>query len=747
MRSPWMATALIALALIARAAVAGSLMGFTSEGSKAERERETSLVAALSSEDQLEWMRKLSARPHHVGSPYGKANAEYIARLFRDWGFDVTTEVYDILLPVPTTRSLEMVAPEAFTASLRERTLEEDPSTAVREELLPPYNAFSVGGDVEGELVFVNFGTPQDYEELERYGVDVAGRIVIVKYGGSWRGIKPKVAAEHGAIATLIYSDPADDGYARGDVYPKGAFKPETGVQRGAVMDLPLRAGDVLTPDVGARRHAKRLELDQVETLTKIPVLPISYADALPLLRAMGGPVSPAGWRGALPITYHLGPGPARVRLKLHFDWQRVPAYDVIARLQGASRPEQWIIRGNHHDAWNHGAADPISGLAALLSEAKAMGALARGGTRPERTVIYAVWDAEEPGLIGSTEWVEDHARTLDASAVVYLNSDGNSRGFVHAGGAHTLEKFLNEVLRDVKDPETGQSVAKRLKARLLIGNDKDLRKEAKERADLRLAPLGSGSDYTPFLQHLGIASINLGFGGEGPGGSYHTLYDTFEHYTRFRDPGLVYGVALAEVNGRATLRLANAQVLPFEFTALADSIGKYVEELEKLADDMREETERQNAMIEDGTYELALDPTKPPWPPQAKPRVPHFNFAPLENASERLQRSANAYDEVRGQALALNARARTRIDQGLYTSERLLTRAQGLPGRPWYRHHVYAPGFYTGYGVKTIPGVREAIEEREYEQVEQQIEIAAAVLERFAARIDEIVSMISPEP
>ena len=741
------ALALFLLALPTAAASEETLMGFDVNRSDAERKREERFIASLSAQDQLEWMRKLSARPHHVGSPYGKENAEYIAALFRAWGFDVEMEVYDILLPVPTIRSLAMTEPEAFTASLRERSLEEDPSTSVREELLPPYNAFSVDGDVVGELVFVNYGTPEDYEELARYGIDVADKIVIAKYGGSWRGIKPKVAAEHGAIGTLIYSDPADDGYARGDVYPRGPFKHESGVQRGAVMDLPLRPGDVLTPYVGARSRARRLDLDEVETFTSIPVLPISYADALPLLRAIGGPVSPHKWRGALPITYHLGPGPARVHLKVEFDWQRVPAYDVIAKLPGTTYPDQWVVRGNHHDGWNHGAADPVSGLAALLSEAKAIGALARAGEPPARTLVYAAWDAEEPGLIGSTEWAEDHRKVLDRSAVAYLNTDGNSRGFVGARGSHTLEKFLNQVLSDVVDPQTGESVAKRRKARMLTSSDKDLRREAKERKDLRLAPLGSGSDYTPFLQHLGIASLNLGFGGEGPGGSYHTLYDTFEHYTRFRDPGLVYGVALAELNGRAVLRLANAPVLPFEFTAFAESVGTYVEELTKLADGMREETERENTMIEDGTYELALDPTKPPGPPQPKQRVPHFNFAPLQNALAQLERSANAFDEARVRMLGLDADARENINRLLYTSERLLIREEGLPGRPWYRHYIYAPGFYTGYGVKTIPGVREAIEEREYDQVEGQIEIAGAVLGRFAERIDEVVSLIPPEP
>ena len=472
---------------------------------------------------------------------------------------------------------------------------------------------------------------------------------------------------------------------------------------------------------------------------TKIPVLPISYRDALPLLSAMGGEVVPAEWRNALPITYHLGPGPAKVRLKAEFDWNMVMAYNVIARLEGSEYPDEWVIRGNHHDGWNHGASDPLSGQVAMLAEAKAVAELARAGHRPLRTIIYGAWDAEEPGLIGSTEWAEDHADELKEHAVAYLNTDGSSRGFLGIGGSHVLERYLNQVADEVDDPRTEISLKERSRANRKINGDEKARAEAKNRSDLRISPLGSGSDYTPFLQHLGIASVNVGFGGEASDGSYHTLYDTYEHFTKFRDPGLVYGATLAKVAGRATLRLANAPRLPFDFKGLADNVALYVSELEELADGMREKTSAENQLIADGTYAVAMNPYKTFGPPLEKDPVPHFNFAPLKNALARLQEAANDFDEAAVESDA----ASEEVNKLLYTSERLLTRDAGLDGRPWYKHHIYAPGFYTGYGVKTIPGVREAIEQREYDKVGPQIDIAADVLNGMADRITELTEML----
>lgn len=714
-----------------------NLIGFSTADHNTQLALERQFDAHISAEDISGWTEHLSRHPHHPGSKYSRPNAEYLSVLFTQWGFATEIETYEIVLPTPTIRSVELVAPVYFKASLIEDIVEDDISTRARDEVVPPYNAFSRDGEVEAELVFVNYGIPEDYETLARYGIEVRGKIAIAKYGKSWRGIKPKLAAEHGAVGTLIYSDPGDDGYAAGDVYPKGPFKNASAVQRGSVMDMPTYTGDVQTPGRAAKGRVRRIALDEVEVITKIPVLPISYADAQPLLAALDGAVVPAAWRGGLPITYHFGPGPARVRMKAEFDWQMIEIYNVIARMPGSEYPDQWVIRGNHHDAWNHGAADPISGLAALLAEARAVGRLAEAGSPPKRTIIYAAWDAEEPGLIGSTEWAEDHAKTLEKQAVAYVNTDGNSRGFLFAGGSHTLESFFDQISTAVVDPQTGVSLDKRRRAFIRVNGTEEQRADLKAKGTVRLAPLGSGSDYTPFLQHLGIASANFAFGGEGAGGSYHTLYDTYAHYAKFRDPGFEYGAALAKTTGRATLRLANAEILPFRFVALVENMAKYLEEIEALAFKQRDDAERVNQQLVDQVHVLVLDQRKTLTAPAAELEVPHFNFAPLKNALAELKSVALSTDEQLDQALSKDGVEE--LNRLLYQSERALTREQGLPGRPWYRHQIYAPGFYTGYGVKTLPRVREAIEAEHYDEVDEAISETADVLRDFSQYLERI--------
>lgn len=728
---------------------AAPLLGFSAERSAAQRELEKRFDAQLRAEDLRTWMHELAARPHHVGSPHGKANAERMAALFRSWGFDTQIEEFQVLFPTPKLRRLEMVAPTRFTAALAEPAIPEDPHSSQTAEQLPAYNAYSVDGDVTGELVYVNYGVPRDYEELERRGIDVRGKIVLARYGGSWRGIKPKVAAERGAVGCLIYSDPRDDGYAQGDAYPKGGWRPEHGVQRGSVSDMPLYPGDPLTPGVGATKDARRLEREKAPTLTKIPVLPISYADALPLLQAMGGPLAPEGWRGALATPYRLGPGPAKVRLQLQFDWKLAPAYDVIARLEGAERPDQWILRGNHHDAWVNGAADPVSGMVAELAEARALGELVKQGWRPKRTLVYAAWDAEEPGLLGSVEWAEAHAELLRKHAVVYINSDSNSRGYLEAGGSHTLETLVNQVAREVQDPLKKVSVAERLQASQIFNGSPEDRKEVRDRRAFRIYPLGSGSDYTPFLQHLGIASLNIGFGGEEEYGQYHSIYDTVAHYERFMDPTYEYGVALARTVGRLVLRLADADVLPFETGRFTSTVSRYVDEVSRLADTMREETAERNRRVEDRIF-WAVDNPAGTWvQPKAQEPVPYLNFAPLRNAVATLEASTRAYERALERATAdgkaLPADTQKRLDAILMNLERALTRKEGLPRRPWYVHHIYAPGFYTGYGVKTLPGVREAIEERQWKEAGEQIEVTAGVIQSFAREVDRATALLGP--
>ncbi len=727
----------------------GSMAGFDAGGARAERALESKLDAAVSASDLKGWLEHLAAHPHHVGSPYDKANADYLADLFRSWGFDTQIERFDVLFPTPITRVVEMTAPTHYVARLAEPTLPDDPTSGQTAEQLPTYNAYSGNGDVTAPIVYVNYGIPADYDELARRGVDVQGKIVLARYGGSWRGIKPKVAAEHGAVGCLIYSDPKDDGYFEGDVYPKGAWRMEWGAQRGSVADMPVYAGDPLTPGVGATPDAKRLSLADATTLMKIPVQPISYGDARPLLEALGGPVAPEHWRGALPLTYHIGPGPATVHLELQFDFSQRPIYDVIARLAGRERPDEWVIRGNHHDAWVNGADDPVSGLVAMLAEAKAVGGLAATGWRPRRTIVYAAWDGEEPGLLGSTEWVETHAAELEQKAVVYVNTDSNGRGFLGMGGSHGLEHFVNEVARSVVDPETKVSVAERARAlRLERAADAEERKAIRENTDLRLSALGSGSDYTPFLQHLGVPSLNLGFGGEDGGGSYHSIFDSIAHVERFGDPGFVYGVTMAQFGGRAVLRLANAAWLPVSARPLSDTIGRYVREVLTLEEAERDKVAERNLELKERTLQLAADPTKTYVPPPAEPPVPFLNLVPLQNAAARLRAAAERFDTAvadgANQTRLADEAVTGRLDAALAGLDRALTSPDGLPRRPWFRHQIYAPGYYTGYGVKTLPGVREAIEQHHWPEAEAQAVRTAGAIDRAADLLDRATGIVT---
>ncbi len=705
------------------------LRGYSPASAKVQREWEQKFRAIPDPVRLRESMRRLSLRPHHLGSPYGKENAEWMRAQFISYGWDASIERFDVLFPTPIERVLEMVAPTRFVARLEEPTVKEDPSTSQKSEQLPTYNAYSADGDVTAPLVYVNYGVPDDYETLERQGISVKGAIVIARYGGSWRGIKPKVAYEHGAVGCLIYSDPRDDGFAAGETFPGGPFRPKDGVQRGSVMDMPLYAGDPLTPGAGAVEGTVRLARERATTLMKIPVLPISYADAQPLLAALDGPVAPPAWRGGLPITYRLGPGRARVHLKLRFDWTLKPLYNVIARIPGSTWPNEWVVRGNHHDGWVNGAEDPISGMIAELEEARAMGELLKQGWRPKRTIVYAAWDGEEQGLIGSTEWVEQHQAELRQKAVFYLNTDGNGRGMLGAGGSHALERFVNEVTRDIQDPEAKVPVSQRLRASRIVEGVSD----ARTRSDLRISALGSGSDFTPFLQHAGIPTLNIGFGGEDDGGIYHSIYDTFYWFTHFSDTSFMYGRALAQVAGTMVMRIANAELLPHEFENFNETTRGYVGELKTLRDNVAKRIEETNKQIAEGTFAIVDDPRRPLRPPKAEAPAPFLNFAPLENATDAIARAATRFEKAYGAAASAGAPAASleQVNALLRRSDQELLLPEGLPKRPWYRHSLYAPGYYTGYGVKTVPGVREAIEQKDWALAEVEIGRASAALMR----------------
>ena len=712
--------------------IAQQFTGF--KNTDAQKKLEANFDNQLSAKRIGENIKLMSSVPHHIGSVGGKFVAEEIAKQFKAAGWDTKIVTYQLLFPTPITRVLEMKGATNFKALLKEPALKED-ATSGQADQLPTYNCWSADGDVNAELVFVNYGLPEDYETLAKYGIDVKGKIVIAKYGRSWRGIKPKVAQEHGAIGCLIYSDPQDDGYGAGDVYPAGPFKNKYGVQRGSIMDMVIYPGDPSTPNYASVDGAPRVDHNDAENLLKIPVLPISYSDAAPLLQDMAGPVAPKSWRGGLPFTYHIGPSKSKVHLKLDFDWKLRPAHNVIAMIQGSQYPDQWVIRGNHHDAWVNGANDPVSGMAAELEEAQAIGALVKSGWKPKRTLVYCAWDAEEEGLMGSVEWVEEHAASLQAKAVAYINSDGNGRGFLGAEGSHAFTGLITDISKSIQDPQTGVTIFERQRAsRATEAATTSAKKEILNSTTYPLGAMGSGSDYSSFIQHVGVPSLNIGFGGENEGGEYHSIYDSYDHYSKYKDPGFAYGVTLAQTAGRAALRLSEADALPFDFTALHKTVKGYINELMNNVEQMREKAKVENELVNTKAYAVAADPTEGLKIPTIVADVPYIDFASILNALTRLEKSAQQVEQIKANADAQKLAA---INAKIYAAEQSLLMTNGLPRRPWYKHSLYAPGFYTGYGVKTIPGVREAIEQKDWSETRTQIEEVAAAINRLATYLE----------
>jgi N-acetylated-alpha-linked acidic dipeptidase len=710
------------------------MLGF--KNSDAQTKIEKDFDAQLSAKRIGQNIKLLSSVPHHLGTAGGKFVADEIVKVFKESGWDTKIETYQLMFPTPITRVLEMSGATNFKALLKEPALKED-ATSGQADQLPTYNCWSADGDVNASLVFVNYGLPEDYETLAKYGIDVKGKIVIAKYGRSWRGIKPKVAQEHGAIGCLIYSDPADDGYGAGEAYPVGAFKTEHTVQRGSIMDMVIYPGDPTTPNIASTANAPRVDHNDAQNLLKIPVLPISYHDATPLLKDMAGPVAPPEWRGGLPFVYHIGPSKSSVHLKLAFEWKQRPGLDVIATIKGTEFPDQWVIRGNHHDAWVNGANDPISGMAAELDEAIAIGGLLKQGWRPKRTLVYCAWDAEEPGLMGSTEWVEDHAKELQTKAVAYINSDGNGRGFLGVEGSHALSPFITEISKSVIDPQTGATVFERHKAnRATNATSLKSKKEIFESTNYPLGAMGSGSDYSSFIQHLGVPSLNIGYGGEDPGGEYHSIYDSYDHYSRFKDTEFKYGVALAQTAGRAALRLAEADALPFDFTSLQKTVKGYITELMSAVDNLREKATIENELINNKAYVLAADPTEKLTTPKTLSEVPFIDFSSILNALNNLEKASYRVEKIKATA---DAKQIANINAKIFTAEQTLLTPNGLPRRPWFKHSLYAPGFYTGYGVKTVPGVREAIEQKNWTETTEQIKEVANALNKLSSYLDSL--------
>jgi N-acetylated-alpha-linked acidic dipeptidase len=693
------------------------LRGFSVASSASELERERMFQAMPDAKLAEADFDVMTAEPHHTGSPYEIKLADYVADRFKTFGFDVSRDEYSVLLPWPGERRLDIVGPDPVKLEVEEEKIRGD-QWADMPGILPAYNAYSPSGDVTGEIVYVNFGIPSDYDTLQKLGIDVKGKIVLARYGGSWRGIKPKVAAEHGAVACLIYSDPHEDGYFQGDVYPDGPFRGWGMIQRGSVMDMPRYPGDPSTPDRPSKPGVARIPMDQIKTFSPIPVQPLAYRDGVELLKRLKGPVAPEAWRGALPITYHVGPGPASVHVKLQMDYAQRRVINVVGRIAGRESPDEWVIVGSHRDAWTFGASDSVSGHVSMMSVARAFSDMMKAGWRPRRTLIFVSWDGEEQGLLGSTEWVEEFATELRAKAAVYVNRDAGAGGLnFNSSAVHSLTPFVHELAQSIRPAGESKTLYEAWLARVREQAPKQEGQPppAETITTPPVGALGSGSDYTAFLDHVGITSLDMGLNGTGGDGTYHSTYDNPSWFKKYIDPQFKYSVLAAQVTGVALLRLVDAEVLPFDYESYGRQILEYVNEIEQQA-------------------------TKASTP-EAKNDAKKIDFRGLKAAAESFAKAGadlrHRADEVVLQSDSSQAAARLTairdINHRLMMAERDLIEPQGLPDRPWFRHVIYAPGLYTGYGVKTIPGVREAVDAGNHARAADQAAIVIRALQRAA--------------
>ncbi|HMD36586.1 MAG TPA: transferrin receptor-like dimerization domain-containing protein [Vicinamibacterales bacterium] len=682
------------------------LLGFSSTSSAAELDREKQFMALPSAKANEADFDVMTAEPHHVGSPYEIKLADYVAGEMRAAGLETTKYEYGVLVPWPGERTIEVVSPDPVKLEVDEETLRGD-AWAAMPGILPAYNAYSPSGDVTADVVYVNFGVPADYETLATMGVDVKGKIVIARYGGSWRGIKPKVGAEHGAVGCIIYSDPHEDGYFQGDVYPDGPWRGWGMIQRGSVMDMPRYPGDPSTPDRPSKPGVERIPTDRIPTFSPIPVQPMSYRDASQILRRLKGAVTPGEWRGSLPMTYHAGPGPAKVHMRLQMDYGQRRLINVVGRLTGSVAPDEWIIVGSHRDAWVFGASDSVSGHVSMMAAARAFGEMARRGWRPRRSILFVSWDGEEPGLLGSTEWVEDLANDLKAHAAIYVNRDAGAGGTTFNGSAvHSLTPFLYEIARSVP---TGGAKGQTLYDTWLARTREQASRDRRPAAAPNVGALGSGSDYTAFLDYIGVASADVGLSGTGGDGTYHSTYDHPGWFKKYIDPEFKFSVVASQMTGVMLLRLADAELLPLDYESYGRQILDYVNEIEKEA--------------------VKASPQK----------AKTVDFAGLAAAAAEFTK-AGARLRVRGEsALSKSSDAQTLADlnRRLMTTEREFIEPSGLPDRPWFRHVIYAPGLYTGYGVKTIPGVREAIDAGNFARAAEQAQIVIRALRRATKTLE----------
>ncbi len=690
---------------------ASSIVGFRNADD--ENATESKFLAAPDSKLASQHLKTLTQAPHIAGSAEDKATADYVAARFRDAGLETEIVEYKVWLNYPGEISVDLTAPSGVT--MHGPTREHVSSDPYQDDprVVTPYNGMSPSGDVEADIVYANYGSPADFDKLHDLGVDVRGKLALVRYGENFRGVKTFVAQERGAAGVIIYSDPADDGWKKGDKYPKGPWRPDTGVQRGSIGYMFEFPGDPTTPaiaSVPSIPEEKRTSPDNSAQLPKIPTTPISYHDAWPLLENLAGPESPREWQGALPFTYHVGPGPARVKMHLKQDYQYRTIWDVIGRFRGSQLPDEWVVAGNHRDAWVYGAVDPNSGTAAMLETVHGLGDLLKSGWKPKRTIVIGSWDAEEQGLIGSTEWGEQHAADL-THADAYFNMDVAVSGpKFGASAVPSLKQFVRDLTKAVPSPKGGTvyeqwSKASQPSAQVItpseaIGDSSRL-PQAQVKKDVPVGDLGSGSDYTVFLQRLGVPSTDVS--SSGPYGVYHSVFDNYNWFTKFADPDFVYEQQMARVYGLELLRMANADVLPYDYEEYGKEISAYVDAAKKKAE---------------GKF-----PGK----------VPDFSAA--SRAATHLTNAGNAILKKQNNSGSDAAR----LNEALRQAERALLIPEGLPNRHWYRHAIYAPGVYTGYAAVVIPGVNEAIDAGDLDRTRQQIAVLAAAVNRAATVLESV--------
>lgn len=678
---------------------AQSITGFTANSAVTQKQLEEKFLALPRPENTERYLFKLTEEPHIAGSPQSKAVAEYIHSKYVEWGLDSKLVEYHVYLPYPKSVHVKMVEPDTVELNLVEDSWRFD-KDSFDSRAVTAFNAYSPSGDVTAQVVYVNRGLPDDYEALAELGVEVRGKIALARYGGSFRGVKAQVAEEHGAAGLIIYSDPADDGYMRGDIYPHGPMRPENAIQRGSLLYIFNYPGDPLTPGFASLKGAKRIKPDDARSITKTPTTPISYSQASLILKNLAGPEVPEGWQGGLPYRYHVGPGPATIHIKLEMDYQVRPIFNVIAEIKGSAEPEQLVIIGNHHDAWVYGAVDPNSGTATVMEIGRSFGELLKSGWRPKRTIVLAHWDAEEYGLIGSTEWVEEKKAELAKNAALYINIDSAVSGEnFDAGATPSLDQFIQEATKDVLDPKMGKPVFQRWWIDQNKKEYKRLQQTVPDTAETKIDRLGSGSDYTAFLQHVGVPSVSMGFGGRY--GVYHSILDNFYWMKNWGDPTFEYHASMAKIGGLMALRFAQADVYPFNYADYAEAVVKHFEELEKALNE--------------------------------KFLTVEIDFTAAKEKAREWEKACDELNEKVKSALD-SGNVRPELNNLLMQIERELLAEPGLPGRDWFKHRIYAPGFYTGYAAKPLPGISEPADKQDWEAAKKELAVLMQTLERVIA-------------